>query len=246
MYYHWNHRLFTSQQLSSRKILQKTCSFDLGMFNGTCSDNFNVGTNDTRTDYYTKCQNQAAIQYVRCTIQKPSDKVESCVVDNAVKIDWLPQIQTYNGATSCLSITGILLTQLVNIFAQVVKSLLPLFLWKFKRGSQRQKPSQNAPAKSLWVKETCYVLKAGRVVVSIGKEVLTSFLSVVILSKYGVFSRPTLLDEFAFYAIRPRHAPVTGTLGIFQRWSEQGLADLVVDGMLSCVASTSQIFLFLL
>jgi hypothetical protein len=43
----------------------------------------------------------------------------------------------------------------------------------------------------------------------------------------------------SFYVIRPRPAPFLGLLGLYEPWSQKGLSELVVDGMLSFVAGTN-------
>lgn len=97
--------------------------------------------------------------------------------------------------------------------------------------------------RGVWVWETRWVLKPSNVLRSIGKEILTSYLTIIVLEKAGFAGTySTQLDflQLLFvYIIRPRIAPFTGLLGFFQGFSQTGLADLFADGVLSFVAGTS-------
>ena len=111
---------------------------------------------------------------------------------------------------------------------------------------------QSAPH-GVWAWETRWVLKPSCVMRSIGKEILTSYLTIIVLEKAGLAGTYSMqlgfLQLLAFYIIRPRVAPFTGLLGFFQGFSQTGLADLFADGVLSFVAGTSILvpfwFLFL-
>jgi hypothetical protein len=108
-------------------------------------------------------------------------------------------------------------------------------------------------SRGVWVWETRWVLKPSNVLRSIGKEILTSYLTIIVLEKAGLAGTYStqlgFLQLLAFYIIRPRVAPFTGLLGFFQGFSQTGLADLFADGILSFVAGTSILvpfwFLFL-
>lgn len=71
-----------------------------------------------------------------------------------------------------------------------------------------------------------------------GREVLVAYLTVLILGQYGFANESSFAEELSFYLVRPRNAPFFGFLGIFQPWSQQGLAELVVDGVLSFFAGS--------
>jgi hypothetical protein len=83
-----------------------------------------------------------------------------------------------------------------------------------------------------------YTLKASRLLESIGKEVLTAYLTSLVLRQNSPYGAPTFVDNLLIYVVRPRAAPLTGILGLFEPWSQVGMADLIVDGFLSCVAGT--------
>ncbi|KAI9859792.1 MAG: hypothetical protein M1813_006509 [Trichoglossum hirsutum] len=246
-------------------ILQKTCSFDLGKFDNTCSSTFNR-TGLSRSNAYALCGAESAVQYVRCTLQKSPDDVASCVANNAVKVDWLPQIQSYTGSKSCPNINVYLVSQGIHILRQVLGSLLSIlfmpwlmqtvarrfkFLQRRREGKkeaaelrdfhQLPKGSGNGDAVSCdpWELETRYTLKATRLLQSIGREVLVAYITVLVLAKSGTFAKTSFNQEISFYVIRPRPAPFMGLLGLFKPWSQKGLAELVVDGMLSFVAGTN-------
>jgi hypothetical protein len=90
-----------------------------------------------------------------------------------------------------------------------------------------------------WVLEKRYTLKASKLLQSIGREVLSAYITVLVLAQSGIFAASSFNEEISFYVVRPRPAPFLGLLGLFEPWSQQGLAELVVDGMLSFVAGTN-------
>jgi hypothetical protein len=67
-------------------------------------------------------------QYVRCTLQKPIGEVASCVADNAVKVDWLPQLESYTGASSCPDSNVYLITLGIRILQSVLGSLFSVLV----------------------------------------------------------------------------------------------------------------------
>jgi len=216
-----------------------------------------------------------AIQYVRCTLQKPPGGIASCVADNAVKVDWLPQIQSYTGASACPNIDVYLVSQGIHIFQHVFGTLFSILVWpkvtraakhRFKslqrqregkkesaelrdfhqlpKGSENRLTSMGndaacRPDFDPWVLEKRYTLKATRLLQSIGSEVLSAYVTVLVLAQSGTFATSSFTEEISFYAVRPRPAPFLGLLGLFAPWSQKGLAELVVDGMLSFVAGTN-------
>src|SRR5947207_14611818 len=64
------------------------------------------------------------LQYWRCTQQKSYDEVASCVEENAVKLDWLPQFLDYNSADSCTGPDNILARQAGSILFHVARTVL--------------------------------------------------------------------------------------------------------------------------
>lgn len=212
-------------------------------------------------------------QYVRCTLQKSMGEVASCVANNAVKVDWLSQIQSYTGASSCPDSSHYLVTLGTNILREVLGTLFSVLLWPkmaqaaksrftfLQRGRKgrleaaelrefQQLPkdyehgrlSKAIPETYPWTLEKRYTLKATRLLQSIGKEVLTAYLSVLVLTNAGYVGTSTFHEEISFYLVRPRSAPFLGLLGLFEPWSQPGLAVLIVDGMLSFVAGTNVAF----
>jgi hypothetical protein len=209
------------------------------------------------------------VQYVRCTLQKSPRDVESCITQNAVKADWLPQIQTYTGAAKCKDTNIYLIVQAIHILRHVLSSLFSIVWWPIlwmKMQSRfkflQRKKSGKAGAAELdnfskidsinnqqsgisypnpWELEYRYTLKATRLLQTIGREVLVAFITVLILAQTGSFSNQgdSFNEEISFYVIRPRPAPFLGLLGLFRGWSQKGLSELVVDGMLSFVAGTN-------
>jgi hypothetical protein len=215
-------------------------------------------------------------QYVRCTLQRPIDEVASCVADNAVKVDWLPQIQSYTGASTCQDSNVYLISQGIRILRDVLGALFSVLLWPkikraakskftclqrqrkgrkestelqgfqpFSKGSKRAwhpstaKEAADRPDFKPWVLEKRYTLKATRLLQSIGTEVLVAYLSVLVLANSDFFGTGSFNEEISFYVVRPRPAPFLGLLGLFEPWSQKGLAVLIVDGMLSFVAGTN-------
>ena len=170
------------------------------------------------------------LQYWRCTQQKPQNDVATCVEENAVKVDWIPQFQLYDGANDCPKTTSYLVRQggamLTEFFTSTMFSLL-ILRW------------QNEPLRS----ENRHVLKPINLLCSIGKVLLTSYLTVLINHKSHVTGILSVTEAFwqaiLLYTIRPRVAPFTGLRGFWHGFSEDGLADLFADGMLSWVAGTS-------
>src|SRR5579871_4120138 len=199
----------------------------------------------------------SAIQYVRCTLQKSPEEVESCVAQNAVKVDWLPQIQAYTGATSCASNSHWLIGQVAHVLRSVLSPLLSVLWWqplwkriqKIFRSTYRKQNNKDVaielkefhePHKHVnrasmtakqrggyinrtpWVPETRYTLKATLVLQSIGREVLVSFLTVLVLKKSGAYvdKNNSFNDEISFYVVRPRSAPFVGLMGLFTPWSK--------------------------
>ena len=65
-----------------------------------------------------------AIQYVRCTIQKEPDEVEACVVETAVRVDWLPKLHTYTGARKCRKPSTWIWTQVGTILLHIAGAAL--------------------------------------------------------------------------------------------------------------------------
>jgi hypothetical protein len=96
------------------------------------------------------------------------------------------------------------------------------------------------PEPEHWDIEDTFVLKANKVIASLGGDLLAIFLTVVVLQQTGrsafASEKTTLWNMFLLYAVRPRVAPFTGVLGFFKGWSEDGFADLFSDFLLSCVA----------
>ena len=185
------------------------------------------------------------LQYWRCTQQKSYGDVASCVEENAVKLDWLPQFLDYNGAGSCTDPDNILARQAGSISTHLANTVLCATVgaaaWKKLKkffGFGKDK----AP-RGVWVWETRWVLKPSNVLRSIGKEILTSYLTIIVLEKAGFAGTySTQLDflQLLFvYIIRSRIAPFTGLLGFFQGFSQTGLADLFADSVLSFVVGTS-------
>jgi hypothetical protein len=272
------------------QILQKTCSYDLGRLNNSCSSTFDE-TGLASPNAWTLCQTEAykvlvaqlemmtncgrATQYVRCTLQKSPDDIASCVADNAVKVDWLPQIQSYTGASTCSNSDVYLILQGIHIFRSVFGPLFSILVGskvaraaknKFKshqrqregkkeptelrgfhqlpKGSENRQTSMSNDAACRpdfypWVLQKCYTLKAARLLQYIGSDVLTAYLTVLVLAQSGIFAASSFTKEISFYAVRPRPAPFLGLLGLFEPWSQQGLAALVADGMLSFLAGTN-------
>ncbi|KAB5567018.1 hypothetical protein GE09DRAFT_1219265 [Coniochaeta sp. 2T2.1] len=314
-------------------ILDRTCSFDLRAFDNTCSNTYN-GPGDVK-DAYLKCQSAAAEQYVRCTLQKNASEVASCVADNAVKVDWLHQIQSYAGASSCPDANQILAVLGLGLLLQLLQTLFRVLGYhrtrqavsqrtrsfrKNRSDVQEQQPQpayippeqqqtayelqqsestdypqkppvyaqymvyqqdhhpshpyyhanqpthpaaaafppdtqrsaagggyhylqpHESPLSNPWPRpftlEKIYTLKATRLLQSVGREVLVAYLTVLILSQYDLATSSTFLEELSFYLVRPRNAPFFGLLGIFEPWSQQGLAELTVDGVLSFFAGS--------
>jgi len=208
------------------------------------------------------------LQYWRCTQQKSYDEVASCVEENAVKIDWLPQLLDYNGADSCTDPDHILatlgasmLSHLIHIVCftvcvdawKMLKRLSGFGKDKASRGDESPGTDKSEP-RGIWAPETRWVLKPSKVLLSIGREVLTSYLTIIALQKAGLTgtysTQLDFLQQLFVYLIRPRAAPLTGLLGFFfHGFSQTGLADLFADGVLSFVAGTSVLvpfwFLFL-
>jgi hypothetical protein len=186
------------------------------------------------------------IQYVRCTIQKPSEEVAACVEENAQKVDWLPQMQVYEGASSCPNIDKFLILLGLTILRTAISTFLEppashLFqsLWKQWRAKKGNLPVQYD---SFWAtafkRETYYHLKALKVVQVLGRSLLTSYLSSLAIKQGARFLDPGFLEAVALFLVRPRAAPFIGILGLFQPWSKHGIAYLVVDGILSYLAGT--------
>jgi hypothetical protein len=112
------------------------------------------------------------------------------------------------------------------------------------KGSDPGRPSIAKEAASRqdfnpWVLKKRYTLKATRLLQSIGSEVLVAYISVLVLAKSAFFGTSSFNEEISFYVVRPRPAPFLGLLGLFEPWSQKGLAVLIVDGMLSFVAGTN-------
>lgn len=251
------------------------------------------------------------------------------MADNAVKVDWLHQIQSYAGASSCANANQILIVLGIALFIQLLQSLFRVLgyhrtrqavsrktgLFKGKRGISQDasavptrypQPEYMAPMPQIvyelqptpshdysqkptiyaqymlyqheyqpspllppvpypypshdpsavprdgyhpqnhetrltpWPRpftlERVYTLKATRLLQSVGREVLVAYLTVLVLSHYGLTTQSSLAEELSFYLVRPRVAPFLGLLGVFEPWSQQGLAELTVDGVLSFFA----------
>jgi hypothetical protein len=99
----------------------------------------------------------------------------------------------------------------------------------------------NQMTKMKWSqREDVYILRANRLVASLGGDLLAIYLTVLILRKTGhsafVSEKSTLWQTFLLFAIRPRVAPFTGLLGFWHGWSETGLADVAADALLSAFA----------
>ena len=170
------------------------------------------------------------LQYWRCTQQMPQDDVATCVEENAVKVDWIPQFQLYDGANDCPKTTSYLVRHGGTILTNLLSSAIPsLFILR----------KQKEPLRC----EDRYVLNPSNLLRSIGGDVLTAYLTVLINHKSHVTGILSVTEAFwqaiLLYTIRPRVAPFTGLLGFLHGFSETGLADLFADGMLSWVAGTS-------
>lgn len=82
-----------------------------------------------------------------------------------------------------------------------------------------------------------YIITAHGILFAIGIEVLTAYLTTLIIRKQSEVMLP-LLQEFSFYIIKPRPAPFIGIFGLFEPWNKVGLENLVVDGIISYLAGT--------
>jgi hypothetical protein len=83
-----------------------------------------------------------------------------------------------------------------------------------------------------------YTLKATRLVEALGKEVLTAYLTTLLVQQSATYTSSSFLENLTLYIIRPRAAPFIGLLGLFVPWAQQGLADLFIDGLLAYLAGT--------
>jgi hypothetical protein len=81
-----------------------------------------------------------------------------------------------------------------------------------------------------------FTLKALQLTKSVGREILTAFFVSLALSKNSYLGETKMTELLLLYLVRPRAAPFTGLLGLFQPWSQQGFADLVADHFLSFFA----------
>jgi len=100
----------------------------------------------------------------------------------------------------------------------------------------------SAPVKAVdWSCETQWSAKASSIVRSLGKDVLSSYLTVLVLRRSGsagaVSLKASFVEALAIFVIRPRIAPLAGLIGFLKPFSETGLADLIADFLLSFLAA---------
>jgi hypothetical protein len=167
------------------------------------------------------------------------------VIENAQKIDYLGSMVPYQGSPSCKTATYWIAIQVITIIFGVIEALgfvllKPMFmrLWRTIRKSPRDDQTKTENA---WAAPSEYVLEASNLIASLGGELLAIILSVIVMQKSGVgvfVESRRHLEWFLFliFAIRPRVAPFTGLLGFFQGWANVGLANIVIDGILSVIA----------
>ncbi|KAK3614330.1 hypothetical protein LTR56_027324 [Elasticomyces elasticus] len=73
---------------------------------------------------------------------------------------------------------------------------------------------------------------------SLGTEVLTSYLTALIIGGHKRDTTRWFLRDLAFYIVRPRAAQLIGVFWLFESWYRKGLDVLVVDGVISYLAGT--------
>jgi hypothetical protein len=182
------------------------------------------------------------------------------VIDNAQKIDWLGQIIIYEGAETCETADHWLLTVAGSIAVSLILSVLQAALgpWVMRKvlkpawrkikaliccGKRASPPITDEKEIDILSLEEEYILKANSIMASLGGELLSIFLTIFVIRRFGVGAymngENLMWDMFLLFAIRPRVAPFTGLLGFFKGWSQAALGDLVTDSLLSIVAGTS-------
>jgi len=190
------------------------------------------------------------LQYWRFTQQKAYDDIAACVEQSAVKVDWIPQFQVYEGAKSCPKTSTYIIAQALSMASSllsiVLSNLYGRQIWEMIKGrfrSSKSPPRYQLAQDEIWRPETRYVLKAHKLLKSVGEKVLTAYLTVLVLHRShtsGILSMSQAFwQAILLYSVRPRNAPFTGLLGFCHGFSETGLADVFADGMLSWVAGTS-------
>jgi len=117
-------------------------------------------------------------RFVRYTLQKSIGEVASCVADNAVKVDWLPQIQSYTGVSPCLDSNVYLIFQGIHILPDVLGTLFSVLVW----------PKMTYAAKS-WLKFRRRWRK--------GKKEIAEFRGCQQLPKDSEHGRPSIAKEAA-------------------------------------------------
>lgn len=189
-----------------------------------------------------------ALQYWRCTQQAPYDDIAACVERTAVKVDWIPQFQLYDGAKSCPKTSTYIIAQALSMASSllyiVLSKLYGRQLWEMIKARFRSSKTRYQVAQDdIWRPETRYVLKAHKLLKSVGEKVLTAYLTVLVLHRShttGILSMSQAFwQAILLYSVRPRNAPFTGLLGFYHGFSDTGFADVFADGMLSWVAGTS-------
>jgi hypothetical protein len=97
--------------------------------------------------------------------------------------------------------------------------------------------------KHCFERESTWVFQASSVLKSLGSQVVSAYLTVIILQKGGRIGTAStnfaFLQLLAFYTIRPRAAPVMGILGFMKGFSKDGFGDVFADFAVSAVAGTT-------
>jgi hypothetical protein len=176
----------------------------------------------------------SVVQYVRCTHQKPLDEIGACTVNNTPKFAWIPQKQGYTGASGCPTANNVLLLFGLALIPLVVVALAR-YLVPLTWARCRRLGTYNYPRLRL---EAEHTLRATQVLEAALKQTLTAYLTAAAFQRKDIQEFTTLANTFVLFLARPRATPLIGALGLFKPWSQQGLAELLVDFTLTCIAGT--------
>ncbi|KAH7113410.1 hypothetical protein EDB81DRAFT_893641 [Dactylonectria macrodidyma] len=236
--------------------------------------------NEQEEEYRT-CQGRVAVQYLRCTVQKPTQEIKDCIAQSVQRASWIPQLQTYTTATSCPSQSAILGVLALVVLRGGLGSLFQYYFGLlcrrlFRRSNKEPHMSHKSHAPQMYGHSPqgppmyghpqapemfghpcqtpppphesgppslgpfrlakAYDIKAMRFLEYVFKEVIVAFVTVYVILRYIDIPGPGWRDHMLLYMMRPRVAPLTGTLGLFQPWSQQGFGDLAGDALLSLAA----------
>ncbi|KAF4624659.1 hypothetical protein G7Y89_g13512 [Cudoniella acicularis] len=166
-------------------MMTDACEFDL--------KNLTLGTCCTSPSTLSK-------QYVRCVAQKESSEVRDCVVNTAVKSDWLPPgIFLYGGGQTCEGTKAIITFAAAAVLVDALGLVARIIINKIRH--KDLVPQRNFSLVSIFI--------------NLGVQIAKPFLTALLLESMGIPS--SKLSSFALFLMYPRPSCIIAFVSLFVR-----------------------------